>query len=136
MSSIGDRLKEERERLGLSQSAAADIGGVQRTAQSNYERSNRSPDAGYLEALSRFGLDVLYVVTGVRSPAALTSDEEMLLTRYRALSSDAKLAMLTGGATPSQSPNISVGGDMGGYLNVTKGGNVTANVQMGKKPKK
>ncbi len=65
--SIGARMQEERIRLGLSQ---ADFGrecNVSRTAQFNYERGERSPDANYLLDASNIGADILYIVTGRRS---------------------------------------------------------------------
>lgn len=61
------RLRDERERLGLSQTAFAEVGGVQKRAQINYEKDERHPDAGYLAAVAAVGVDVLYILTGQRS---------------------------------------------------------------------
>ena len=61
---FGERLREERERLGLSQTAFAEAGGVQKRAQINYEKADRLPDAAYLAAIAAIGVDVLYVITG------------------------------------------------------------------------
>lgn len=61
------RLREERERLGLSQSDFGAQAGVGRKAQSNYESGERAPDAKYLAAMAERGVDVLYVLTGLRS---------------------------------------------------------------------
>jgi transcriptional regulator with XRE-family HTH domain len=91
MSGIGDRLREERERLGLSQAAFGDIGGVKANAQGNYEKGDRFPDASYLAAVAIKGVDVLYVVTGNRVPAAaesLSEEETTLLKYYRTLPRD------------------------------------------------
>ena len=63
---ISDRLKEERLRLGLSQSDFADVGGAHRKSQGNYESGERFPDAQYLSAISAAGADVQYIVTGQR----------------------------------------------------------------------
>lgn len=63
MDLIGVRLKEERNRLGLTQEDFAAVGGVLPNAQSNYERGLRSPRACYLAKLAKIGVDVLYVVT-------------------------------------------------------------------------
>lgn len=60
----GHRLREERIRLGLSQSALADIGGVKKLAQINYEKSRRQPDAAYLRRIAEIGADVAYIITG------------------------------------------------------------------------
>lgn len=67
LSTIGARLRDEREHLGLSQAAFAEVGGVQKRAQINYEKDERHPDAGYLAAIAAAGVDVLYVLTGQRS---------------------------------------------------------------------
>lgn len=64
---IGDRLRAQRERLGVTQAGLAEAGGVQRRAQLNYEAGDRFPDAAYLAAVAQVGVDVLYVLTGVRS---------------------------------------------------------------------
>ncbi|MFG0460786.1 helix-turn-helix domain-containing protein [Pseudomonas sp. yb_1] len=67
---IGERLKEERERLGLNQTEFAALAGASKNSQYNYEKGERSPDANYLAAAAKQGVDVLYVVTGVRLPAS------------------------------------------------------------------
>ncbi|MCO7637567.1 helix-turn-helix domain-containing protein [Pseudomonas sp. S 311-6] len=67
---IGERLREERVRLGYNQADFAAIAGVAKTSQFNYEKGERSPDAAYLAAVAEKGVDVLYVVTGVRLPAS------------------------------------------------------------------
>jgi len=66
MSTIGNRLEEERKRIGHNQTQFGDIGGVGRKSQGLYERDERSPDAEYLAAIADQGADVLYIVTGKR----------------------------------------------------------------------
>ena len=85
MKTFGDRLKEERERLGLSQTDFGAIGGVQKLAQINYEKGPRVPDLTYLAGISAAGADVLYIVTGQRLPGtpALTPEESALLDNFR-----------------------------------------------------
>lgn len=70
---IGDRLREERSRLGLSQTDLGAAGGVGKTTQINYEKGSGSPDARYLAAAADLGIDVLYIVTGERKPLAVDS---------------------------------------------------------------
>ncbi|QNH04462.1 helix-turn-helix transcriptional regulator [Pseudomonas sp. B11D7D] len=85
---IGERLKEERVRLGYNQGDFAAIAGVAKTSQFNYEKGERSPDAAYLAAVAEKGVDVLYVVTGRRTPEASSSfngDETVLVEHYRQL---------------------------------------------------
>jgi transcriptional regulator with XRE-family HTH domain len=65
--SIGNRLREERERLGFSQSSFAEITGAHRKSQGNYELGERMPDAAYLAAIAAAGADVLYILTGQRA---------------------------------------------------------------------
>lgn len=88
MSGIGERLREERERLGLSQGAFGELGGVKANAQGNYEKGERYPDAAYLLAVFQHGVDVLYVVTGIRMPVpadSISAEEADLLKKYRTL---------------------------------------------------
>lgn len=70
---IGDRLKEERERLGFSQTEFSAVAGASKNSQYNYEKGDRSPDANYLAAVADKGVDILYVVTGERKPQAADS---------------------------------------------------------------
>lgn len=89
MSGIGERLREERERLRLSQAAFGEIGGVKANAQGKYENGERFPAADYLQAVAEVGVDVLYVVTGVRAPQpaeSISAAEADLVMHYRQLS--------------------------------------------------
>lgn len=61
---IGDRIRAERKRLGLSQAAFAIQVGIHRRTQVNYESGERKPDTDYLAALAAAGGDVGYVLTG------------------------------------------------------------------------
>ena len=90
--SFFERLREERERLGFSQTAFGEIGGVKKLAQMNYEKGERKPDMEYLAAIANAGADVQYIITGVRSEMALTPDERQLLTLFRAASLTGKMA--------------------------------------------
>ncbi|KJS28382.1 MAG: hypothetical protein VR76_07620 [Pseudomonas sp. BRH_c35] len=88
MSGLGERLREERKRLGLSQGDFGALGGVKANAQGKYESDERSPDATYLNGLSSAGVDVLYVLTGKRTPVTaegLEADESEVLNHYRAM---------------------------------------------------
>ncbi len=75
MPDFSERLKAERDRLRLSQAAMAKAGGVGLNSQSNYENGHRSPDAAYLERIAALGVDVAYLVTGVRARPASASVE-------------------------------------------------------------
>jgi transcriptional regulator with XRE-family HTH domain len=106
MGSVGDRLRDERERLGLNQTAFGAIGGVQKQAQLKYEKGERFPDAGYLAAVDRFGADVQYIVTGKRSAQALTEDEDRLITLFRAAPLAVKAATMAGLAAGGASATV------------------------------
>jgi transcriptional regulator with XRE-family HTH domain len=96
MSGIGDRLREERERLRLSQAAFGEIGGVKANAQGKYESGERYPGADYLAAVAEAGVDVLYVVTGKHAlldADALTNEEARVLEQYRSMSAESKASI-------------------------------------------
>jgi transcriptional regulator with XRE-family HTH domain len=78
---IGERLKEERERLNLSQTQFADLAGVGRKSQYNYEEEERYPDAPYLAAIAAAGADVLYIITGMRGENTATTPTELAYLR-------------------------------------------------------
>lgn len=75
---IGERLREEREALNLNQEAFAQLAKTTRQTQSNYEKGLRSPDAGYLYAVSLAGADVQYIITGKRAVCAAPLDANLL----------------------------------------------------------
>ena len=83
---VGERLRAERDRLGLKQGQFAELGGSGRASQSNYERGESPFSIEYLVRLSEHGVDIGYVVTGVRSDRLLLLDEQMLLDKYQSLS--------------------------------------------------
>lgn len=68
MTDFSTRLVEERKRLGLNQTEFGELGSVSKDAQFNYEKGSRRPDTAYLEAIARHGVDVAYLLTGVRMP--------------------------------------------------------------------
>lgn len=111
------RLREERERLGMSQEALATLGGVQKRAQINYEKGERHPDSAYLAAIAAAGADVLYILTGQRAggvkPApTLTAEEETMLGYFRDASKEvrrAALGALLGASAPVGNAQTNVG---------------------------
>lgn len=84
---IGERLKEERNRMGHSQEVFGEMAGVSKMAQIRYEKGERSPDAAYLAAIAAAGADVLYILTGARSQAVaevelLPAGDRILLDNF------------------------------------------------------
>lgn len=94
--SIGERLREERERIGLTQPALGAVGGVQKQAQLKYESGARCPSADYLIQIAKIGIDVNYVLFGTRANNALTDEEQQLLAAFRAAPPMMRQFMLQG----------------------------------------
>ncbi|WP_447776348.1 XRE family transcriptional regulator [Variovorax boronicumulans] len=97
---LGERLKLERQRLGLNQ---ADFGakvGVSKTSQFNYEAGGRSPDADYLQKAFELGVDVHYVITGQR----VASDDDFVVIRQH------EEVAASGGHGALNSEHIDIGG--------------------------
>ncbi|UWS32136.1 helix-turn-helix domain-containing protein [Erwinia pyrifoliae] len=99
----------------MNQTDFAKLGGQSRGSQANYERDERSPDARYLSTLSRLGVDVLYVITGVHTPDVqdISQDELELVKIYRAAPLAVKaaaLAALTAGSSAHSAINVSGSG--------------------------
>ncbi len=91
---IGERLRKERERLGLTQSDFAKAGGVAFRTYCDYEAGKSEPKASTLSLLGEMGLDVLYVVTGQKTPVSgITTEEQKLVENYRAMDDAARLNM-------------------------------------------
>lgn len=92
---IGERLREERERLEINQTDFAALGGAGRKTQFNYESGERVPDAAYLSAIAESGADVLYILTGLHSSVGdLSPDEAALLDNYRAIPAERKFSLI------------------------------------------
>lgn len=64
---FGERLRKERERMGLTQTAMAGVGGVKRTTQHIYENDIRVPDLNYLTKIREAGGDLSFLIFGERS---------------------------------------------------------------------
>lgn len=104
--SFGNRLREERKRIGLSQIELAERLAMHRQTQRLYETGKNSPDTNYLQSVMALGMDVQYLLTGTRSltPAeGITEDEAMLLDYYRASPPEGKVSLRAAGAALAQS---------------------------------
>lgn len=64
---VAQRIRIERERLGLTQAAFAEMAGVGRATQIFYENNDRNPDTAYFEKLSEHGIDITYLLSGHRT---------------------------------------------------------------------
>ena len=100
---IGQRLLEERGRLGLTQQALADAIGAPRVSFVKYEAGQSSPAAETLVALEGAGVDVRYVLTGLRqAPSGVDRErfrrafqevERQVKTNREKLSTDERLSL-------------------------------------------
>jgi transcriptional regulator with XRE-family HTH domain len=93
---VGERLREERERLGLNQTDFGVLLGVSRGTQKNYELGASSLDLRYVTALEEKGVDAAYVLTGRRSTPLgqlFSPSEELLIKQFRAISDDDQKAI-------------------------------------------
>lgn len=64
---VAVRLVEERARLGFSQNALAEKTGKSRQQYINYETGRSEMTVGFLFEIAQLGVDVQYIVTGVKS---------------------------------------------------------------------
>ena len=127
---IGERLTEERARLGASQADFARFADLTDRAQRLYEKGERFPDARYLAAIAAAGVDVLYVITGVYAggvkPApTLTAEEAALLALFRAAAPAVRGAAIgalmgapAGGMTQTQHGSGTQVGHVSGNVNI------------------
>jgi transcriptional regulator with XRE-family HTH domain len=98
--SIGERLREERERLGLSQPKFAEVAGTTKQTLFSWESGKTAPDAIQLSALVAIGVDALYILTGeyASEVASLPPDERVLLDSYRRCDAQARQHLIATGA--------------------------------------
>ena len=100
---VGQRLKQERERLGHSQTAMAEFAGVTKKSQIRYESGESSATAEYLAAASNAGADVAYILSGIRSvtrPGMSTEEIDLfneIVDTFWSLADDDRRALLRQG---------------------------------------
>lgn len=89
---FGERLREERERLGMSQAEAAERAGVRRQMWGKYERDEATPGMNVVARFCGHGADVQYLISGQRSkPAAYRPPIDMKLISEAIAAVDAEL---------------------------------------------
>lgn len=64
LEAFGQRLREERQRLGFTQADFAEAGGVKRAAQFLYEKGDRAPNVDYISRLLDKGANLQYLFLG------------------------------------------------------------------------
>lgn len=94
--SLGERLRSERERLGIGQADAALLAGVSRNMWGAYERGLSVPNGDVLVRLLGQGVDVNWCLGGMRlinDERTLPDRERVLLERYRSMDEEGRLAL-------------------------------------------
>jgi len=71
---FGKKIRSERQRLGLTQAALAETGGVSKATQVAYEADATRPDIGYLSRIAEAGVDVLWLATDRRATSEVDWD--------------------------------------------------------------
>ena len=116
---FGQRLKEERKRVGITQPQLAEFVGAAKRTVIDWEKDKSSPTAVQLMAMIDKGLDTNYLLTGQRSQSEkMPTDEAFLLDNFRKLSEQKKkvaLQFLIGGIEGLQDnkPSIVTKGSIG-----------------------
>ncbi len=82
---LGERLREERRRLQLSQSELAQAGGVSLSTQVGYETGARVPDLEYLLRVMEAGIDKDYLLTGARTGQSRPLDLELVVRIFESI---------------------------------------------------
>lgn len=94
LAAAGARLRSERLRLDINQSKMAEIGGVNRNSQSDYEAGKRPWSVAYMFAIRGAGVDVGFLLTGRRASEQLEDDETELLSCFRQLDPGERAAVI------------------------------------------
>lgn len=76
---IGERLRCERERVGISRVDLAQLLKINRMSVTNYEKGLHMPTADQLNYLGSLGMDVAYVVTGTPSLSIVANQERFVV---------------------------------------------------------
>lgn len=87
MTTIGERLRQERNRLGYNQEDFGALGSVVKKTQGQYENDVSSPGADYLQAIAQVGADVQFIVTGMAGNRGepISQEEALWLDYFRAV---------------------------------------------------
>lgn len=75
---FGERLAEQRAKLGFSQLEICELTSVHRRTQYQYETGKSFPDTRYLAHLMNHGFDVIYLLSGQEAPRSEVIDDHFL----------------------------------------------------------
>lgn len=89
----GERLRQERERLGYTPQQIAQLLGVPLDVYERFESGEADPGIYRMPRLSACGFDILYIMTTERH--LVVEEENELLARFRDLSSRGRASIFT-----------------------------------------
>lgn len=99
---FGNRLKEQRKKLGFTQAQAAEKAGIERETWGKYERGVFMPSGDVLISFLSMGINVsdLFAIEETfklpeNSTSELNKEETKLLTQFRQLNQDGKTAIFS-----------------------------------------
>lgn len=109
---LKDRIKEARNKLGLTQKKVAEQLGIAPSTYTGYETGNSTPDMYKLALIMRvLCVDANYLLqdemaaVGARNMSALACDEKELLSTYRDLNVDGQKSLLKLANMHAQEPS-------------------------------
>lgn len=112
VSTFGNRLKEQRKKLGLTQAEIAEKCGISMRMWGDYERDKYQPRSETLFILAKEGIDIDYVMTGIaaenvfRQPENSLTDKELELLVLFRQASDLGQAVILSAARGAEKKEI------------------------------
>ena len=78
MNTVGERIRQQRQKLGYTQEHLASVAGMSKGFLSEVETGTRNPSAEYLLRIANaLGVSLDYLMKGVASPAAGSATEKI-----------------------------------------------------------
>lgn len=112
---IGNRIKEERKRMGFSIKTFAKISESSSDTLKKWEKGAEHPDVGVLSIWGKLGVDILYIITDrhlTETTPALVPRDKLFLSKYEAAPIDvrnAALLLLLNGESEPEKNKVKIG---------------------------
>ena len=91
---IGLRLRSERIAIGINQKDFASFANASTNTQTRYETGISAPKIEYLLKICELGVDIGYILTGIRHDGRLGNDQETILKCYDQMHDSNRVAFL------------------------------------------